>query len=575
MIVNRHTAILISDFTISNLAGYLSNEPNLPEIDAVAAPFGQVMQVITDDSAACWQASPDVGVVWTLPDRSIQGFTRAIQCEPADMNQILQEVDAYCAALLRLDDRLKWVFVPTWVLPSHRGLGVLDLRSTSGLAHILMQMNARLVHNLQESTRCIVLDAQRWLSKVGEKAFNPKLWYLAKIAFSNEVLKEAARDIKTAIRALNGQTKKLIILDLDETLWGGIVGDLGWENLVLGGHDPVGEAFVDFQKQLKALKNRGILLAVVSKNEESIALEAIRKHPEMVLREDDLAGWRINWQDKAENIAALVSELNVGLDSAVFIDDNPVERSRIRQALPDVAVPEWPQDKLLYTQALLSLDHFDADAISTEDRDRTAMYTAERQRASAKTAVASTEEWLHTLETRITVEPVNAENIGRVVQLFNKTNQMNLSTRRMSASELAEWSSQANHRVFAFRVSDRFGDSGLTGILSTQTEQRTLRIVDFILSCRVMGRNVEDALISFAVDYGRARNLDELRLQYVATAKNKPCLDFLLKSKLAQGDPSLFSWLLAEPYPSPGHITLDSGPILKEENRQFPSLLFA
>src|SRR5262249_53417094 len=158
-------------------------------------------------------------------------------------------------------------------------------------------------------------------------------WYLGKIPFSNDVFKDAVSDVKTAIRGLSGQSKKLVILDLDDTLWGGIVGDIGWQDLVLGGHHPIGESLVDFQKELKALKNRGILLAVVSKNEESIALEAIRNHPEMVIKERDLVGWRINWNDKAANIADLVRELNIGLDSVVFVDDNPVERARVREAL--------------------------------------------------------------------------------------------------------------------------------------------------------------------------------------------------------------------------------------------------
>jgi FkbH-like protein len=557
MATKNYTALLISDFTLSNFVGYLSNEPNPPHIGAVAAPFGQVMQVIADDQAECWHTGPDVAVVWTRPERAIHGFNRALQFEQVDLNEILLEVDAYCAALQKLQHRLTWIFAPTWVLPNDRGLGALDLRSTSGLSHVLLEMNVRLVRNLEQTPNCIVLDTQKWLSRVGEKAFNPKLWYLAKIAFSNEVFKEAVRDIKAAIRALSGQTKKLIILDLDETLWGGIVGDVGWENLVLGGHDPAGEALVDFQKQLRALKNRGILLAVVSKNEESVALEAIRKHPEMVLQDEDLAAWKINWRDKAENIVALVDELNIGLDAAVFIDDNPVERARVREALPAVAVPEWPEDKLLYPQALLALDYFDSGTISHEDRHRAVMYASERQRTSLKAAATSMEEWLETLDTHVTVEPVNAHNLVRVAQLLNKTNQMNLSTRRMTTSELTEWISLDGHQMFAFRVSDRFGDSGLTAILGMEAQQRRVQIVDFILSCRVMGRNLEDALISFAVEHGRAAGLNELWLEYIPTSKNKPCLDFLLTSRLTQADESVFSWDLNQPYPIPPHIKLD------------------
>jgi FkbH-like protein len=567
MTSKHHTAILISDFTIDNLAGYIENDSALPQVRTVVAPFGQVIQVLTNEQAECWQTEPDVAVVWTRPESAIRSFNRVLQFESVDLNEIFQEVDAYCAALCNVRSRVKLIFIPTWVLPrSHPGLGAFDLR-LSGITYALMQMNARLIQNLADSPNCIVLDTQRWLSKVGQTAFNTKLWYMAKIPFSNDVFKEAVRHIKSAIRASNGHTKKLIILDLDETLWSGTVGDVGWENLVLGGHDPTGEALVDFQKQLKALKNRGILLAVVSKNEESVALETIRKHPEMVLREDDLAAWRINWRDKAENVLAIVNELSIGLDSAVFIDDNPMERARVKESLPAVTVPDWPQDKLLYSQALFALDCFDSPIISNEDRQRVGMYASERQRLSLKTAVASMDEWLKTLAIRVRVEPINTENLVRVAQLFNKTNQMNLSTRRMTGSELLDWASKHGRQMFAFRVSDRFGDSGLTGILSTEIQGQQVQIVDFILSCRVMGRNIEETLIAFAVECGRSQGLKRLWLQYAATGKNKPCLDFLLRSELTQTESTVFSWKLSEPYPIPEHIKFERTLMSRAEER--------
>ena len=189
--------------------------------------------------------------------------------------------------------------------------------------------------------------------------------------------------MKAALRAVRGQSRKVVICDLDDTLWGGIVGDAGWENLRLGGHDPVGEAFADFQRELKALTRRGIILAMVSKNTEAVALEAIEKHPEMQLRKDDFAAWRINWDDKAQNIADLMEELNLGLDSAVFLDDNPVERARISEALPEVLVPNLPRDKMLFASTLRKLNCFDSATVSSEDRKRAAFYNAERDRRTS------------------------------------------------------------------------------------------------------------------------------------------------------------------------------------------------
>jgi HAD superfamily phosphatase (TIGR01681 family) len=211
-------------------------------------------------------------------------------------------------------------------------------------------------------------------------------------------------------QGITGGARKLVILDLDDTLWGGVVGDIGWSNLRLGGHDPVGEAYRDFQLALKALTRRGILLAVASKNEERTALEAITSQPEMVLSLDDFAGWRINWNDKVQNIIALASDLNLGLEAAVFIDDNPAERARVREALPSLLVPEWPKSPLNYVAALGALDCFDAPFVSAEDRQRTAMYVSERKRKQLQDDVPSLETWLSILELMFIGDDVYLEN---------------------------------------------------------------------------------------------------------------------------------------------------------------------
>src|SRR5262249_54535249 len=230
----------------------------------------------------------------------------------------------------------------------------------------------------------VVLNSRKWFQLAGDATFNFRLWYLGKVPFGNSVFKNAAADIKAALRGAVGQVRKLLILDLDDTLWEGIVGDVGWQALKLGGHDPIGEALVDFQREIKALNRRGVLLGIVSKNEEATALAALKEHPEMILRPEDFAGWRINWSDKAQNIVDLVSQLNLGLDSVVVIDDNPAERSRVREALPQVLVPEWPEDKRLYSAALLALDCFDAYAVTREDHERAQMYANESRRAIVK-----------------------------------------------------------------------------------------------------------------------------------------------------------------------------------------------
>lgn len=326
-----------------------------------------------------------------------------------------------------------------------------------------------------------------------------------------------------------------------------------------GGHHHRGEAHADLQHALKSLRNRGILLAIVSKNEEQVALEAIRKHPEMVLQLEDFAAWRINWRDKAQNIIDLLTELNLGPQSAVFIDDNPAERARVKESLPEVLVPDWPQDPLLYPTALLSLRCFEMPSLSREDLARTTMYLSENKRRDLRKTVSSLEQWLARLATRIQVEELHPANLPRAAQLLNKTNQMNLSTRRMSESELMAWSKQKHHRLWTLRVADKFGDAGLTGIVSLEIQEGQAQIVDFVLSCRVLGRHVEETMLAAAVQHAQAMGIQNVYARFVATAKNKPCLEFfknVTPSLQQQGD--CFAWHGNQSFPMPEHIELVS-----------------
>jgi FkbH-like protein len=299
------------------------------------------------------------------------------------------------------------------------------------------------------------------------------------------------------------------------------------------------------------------LLGIVSKNTEEVALEAFEKHPEMVLSLDDFAGWRINWDDKAKNVAALVEELNLGRQSAVFIDDNSFERGRVREALPEVFVPEWPDDPFRYRQTLRSLRCFDTSTLTEEDRERASMYVAQRKRSSVKSEVDSLDEWLGTLDMTVEVEPLTDGNRARVVQLLNKTNQMNLRTRRMAEAELIDWLEAENRCLRALRVSDRFGESGLTGIFSLEKKGKEVHFADFILSCRVMGRRVEEAMLAVATEEAKKMGGTSVVAEYLPTEKNAPCLEFWEQSGFENGQSEhAFRWALGTPYPVPDHIDL-------------------
>jgi len=548
--------VLISDFNADIFSGYLSNNDEDPSVHVTVASFGQVIPVLMQENLEYWNGSFDFAVIWTRPETVIKSFSDLLAFKSVTVKDILSEVDSFVSLIVNISDKINNVFFPSWVLPSYqRGLGMLDMKKDVGIANILMQMNMRLSENIDNTSNVHLLDSHRWTSAAGRNAFNPRLWYRGKIAFGNDVFKEAVKDIKSALRGILGHSKKIIILDLDNTLWGGVVGDVGWENIVLGGHDPVGESYVDFQATLKSFINRGILLGIVSKNEEDTALEAITRHPEMVLSLDDFTGWRINWQDKAQNLVDLMSDLNLGLESAVFIDDNPVERARVREALPDVLVPEWPDDSMLFTRTLLSLSCFDMSSVSREDMNRTRMYVTERQRSDLRRSLSSLDEWLTSLEIKITIEELNEVNLQRTAQLFNKTNQMNLSTRRMTEKELAEWAMGDNRKLWVFRVSDKFGDSGLTGIISLELKNDYCQIVDFILSCRVIGRKVEETMLHKVVHYAKDLGLQRVTAHYIQTPKNKPCLDFWVQSGFTRNvDENTFSWDLKNEYGLPHQV---------------------
>ena len=267
--------------------------------------------------------------------------------------------------------------------------------------------------------------------------------------FSNNFFKEAISDITNLFNSTKGLNRKLLILDLDDTLWGGIVGEVGWKNLRIGGHDYLGEAFKDFQTQIKSLKNQGIVLALVSKNEEAIATEAITKHPEMVLTIEDFISYRINWDDKAKNILDITNELNLGLQSTVFFDDSPFERARDKEVLPEVLVPDLPKDPSDYNNFLSKLRCFDKTHITEEDKVRSNLYQSETKRTKLKKQIKSLPDWIKTLDLNIIIENIKNENTPRILQLMNKTNQMNLSTRRLNEKEFSNWVKASSNNLWS------------------------------------------------------------------------------------------------------------------------------
>lgn len=544
--------VLVSDLNLTNFANILKSQAG-PLLNVRVAALDNVVPVLHGLTATDGSA-----VVWTQPGKVAAGFQRARQFAPVAIDEILSDVDHFAQAIRAAASVLKAVYVPLWQINPAESYGLQEMRHNTGVHGLLLQMNARLSERLADLSNVHLMNSTRWMQGVGTGAWSQRMWYLTKTPFSNEVFLAAAKDLIAHMERSQGLAIKLIVLDLDDTLWGGVVGDDGWQNLHLGGHDPIGESFVDFQRTLKALKDRGILLAIASKNEESVALEAMEKHPEMILRRTDMVAIRIDWNDKASNIQSIIQELNLGARSVMFIDDNPVERSRVKEFLPEVFVPDWPENKLLYTEKLRSLPVFNLDAISAEDLARTQMYQEEVVRERSKAAFGEVEAWLRSLETTVTAARVDEGDFARVHQLFGKTNQFNLSTWRPSEKELRERMQQPSYQLWSFRVNDRFGDAGLTGVVGLDlSDPQSAVISDLILSCRVMGRQVEETLLHVA--FVMAELADKVRIEahFKPTTKNKPCLDFMLRSGFdSSGEGPTFTWSMDRPYPCPTSLKL-------------------
>lgn len=550
----RRTLTVIADFNTSVLTRYVTPLVTADGRDVHEVAYAEIISTLASREPP--DGAEAVALVWARPESISPAFRRALAFEAVAPEDCVADVDAFADALLVAAARHKQVFVVAFALSAlEPGYGILEWRQGLGLAHHLAQMNLRLAERLSHLGNAFVLDSRRWQQMAPPPP--PKLWYAAKLPFAPEVFRYAAEDLSAGLAAVEGRSRRLVIVDLDDTLWGGIVGETGWEGLRLGELDHIGEAYADFQQALKALTRRGVQVAIVSKNEEDVALDAIDHHPAMVLRRADFAAWRINWADKAQNVGELLAELNLGSGSAVFIDDNPVERDRVRSQWPDVLVPEWPTDPSQYVRALHDLRCFDTASITAEDRARTQMYVADRHRRDMR--AGSLDEWLTQLDTRVTVEPVHARNLRRVDQLLNKTNQLNLTTRRLSAEQISEWAAAPDRAFLAVSVADRFGDLGLTGLVSIDVRGPEARIVDYLLSCRVMGRAVEDTLLFLAVDAARRLGATTLHASYRPTPRNAPTLKVFRASAMTEVAEHEFAWDCTVPFPKPPTVTITDG----------------
>ncbi|MGC9440832.1 HAD-IIIC family phosphatase [Streptomyces sp. WG5] len=436
---------------------------------------------------------------------------------PAELASWLQAYERHLGTLAVLN---------TVPLSAARRDRFVDYATRARVEAAWQRMNAAVL-DLAGRPGAVVLSADALAERAGARwAATDRMRHIASHAYGPQFLDAYAREVARVVLARLGRAAKCLVLDLDHTLWGGVVGDDGVGALKIGGAFP-GSAHSELQRLAKDLSRQGVLLAVCSKNDEAVAREAIDTHPEMVLRAGDFAAFRANWDPKPGNVADIAAELNIGTDAMVFVDDNPAERGLMARQRPEVTVVDLPADPAGYASALAASGRFNQLRLTEEDRDRGAMYRARAERERLRETVTDVEDYLRELGTAITVEAHGPLNAARIAQLFGKTNQFNLTGIRYGADELARAVADGSAGCYGVRVTDAFGDNGLAAALTLVREPDGAWLIEnFVLSCRVFSRSVEDAVVGLVLRAAREAGAPAVRGRHVPTAKNARFAEF-------------------------------------------------
>jgi len=521
---------LLSNVNMSLLARYLSarlsDAGSRPKIYQPAG-YGQVASEMLDAQSPLYAFKPDLLVLFLDPRELFPAlFTSPLSLSADDRmalaNLALAEVTSSVEAYLGRAPGT--VLVNTIVNPPRDVETGLEAGGERNLLRgIERRFNEELISRFADNGRVLVLDFFSLVLEHGYTVlFDDKWWYMGRMPLGDRGLSLLADEIAARVRSLRRPSMKCIITDLDGTLWGGILGEDGLDGIRIG-EEAEGRPYLDFQRKLRRLKETGILSAIASKNDEAAALAALRDRPEMALRPGDFAAWRINWGDKAENVRAIVEELNIGADSVLFLDNSPFERKRVRDGVPGVLVPDLPEDPVEVPAFLVRLawDTMFKSRITAEDKARSAMMREEGERRQLRAASGSLEDFYRSLGMTLTFMETPTKHAKRLSQLTLKTNQFNLTTRRYTEEEITRMLADPAFAVFAVGLHDRFGDSGIVSLLiAKETKKGTAVINTLLMSCRVVGRTVEKAFLALATKRLRERGITKLVGEYLPTAKN-------------------------------------------------------
>lgn len=544
---------VIGSTTLEPLAACLDIKTRLDgfQTHTFVGGFNTYRQEALDQKSPLYKAEPDI-IVLSVDAESVldqmfsSKFVRASENERIGLRDDLVSSIASVIEVLEKNTSAL-ILVNNFIVPVFSPLGIVDNKQKIGLKKFFDSANEALAGWFMKSNRVFIVDLDAISGDFGKsRVINWNTWYRGSVPFSEDFTPVLADEYLRYIRALKGRAKKCIVLDLDNTLWGGIIGEDGLEGIKLSNTSP-GIEYVDFQRGLLSLYNRGVILAICSKNNYDDAIKVFQEHPAQVLKEEHFAAMRINWQNKAANIADLAKEINIGLDSMVFFDDNPVERAQVSQTLPEVLVVELPKNPRLYRETLENLNVFDVLSLTKEDLVRGEMYAGKRKRAELEQSVGSIEDFLRTLDLNVKIQPVNDFDTPRVVQLIGKTNQFNLTTRRYTDADIRQFRESKDAIVYSMAVTDKFGDEGVVGVAIVKIKDDDWWIDSLLMSCRVIGRSVETALLAKIVADARAVKANRIIGEYFPTKKNPPAADLFEKHGFgmpAETENNGTSWIL-------------------------------
>lgn len=505
-------------------------------IDLFEGEFNQVERQIMDPTSEYHEFGADYLVLFQSTHKLVYKHARlAPEARASLASDRLRFVETVCRSTTARVICTNYPEIDDAVFGSYAN------RVEASFVYQVRKLNLELMRLAESLPNLFVCDLASIQAKIGRDAlFSPSVYANTEMVLSVDAVPMVAARTMDVVSAIQGKFRKCAILDLDNTLWGGVIGDDGMGGIQLGHGLGIGKIFVEFQLWLKKLKDRGIILAVCSKNDEAVAKEPFEKHPDMVLRLEDIAVFRANWDNKADNIRDIQSVLNIGFDSMVFLDDNPFERNIVRENVPGILVPELPEDPADYLEYLYSLNLFETGSASKADAERTRQYQEEAKRVSLKQSFVDEAGYLRSLEMVSLVQGFDSFNTPRVAQLSQRSNQFNLRTVRYTEEDIARIGKDPVRASFSFDLKDKYGDNGMICVVILQeTSPEELFVETWFMSCRVLKRGMENFTLNTLVDHARERGARTIVGEYIPTEKNSMVKDHYLGlgfSPLDRGD---------------------------------------